>query len=567
MRKGAGHGRIAGATWVVNALVLGNVLVALSVEYHEAKLPYFVMLAMVFAFAAVTLRQALVSVGATVVAMLAVMVLHPSETMQMQLFVGFAAVVAAIGIAVNLRHAVGHAVRNRAASEDARAEAEHRLASARKLGDKMRRQSLSDSLTGLPNRRAFFRALKASRRLTERGTDVWMAMLDLDGFKAVNDNYGHLIGDTLLSAVAARMSDYCQSQALVARMGGDEFAILVRGMDSDEAVRLWFDKLLEKLAEVYLVDGRLVRISGSIGFCHVGPDGEGSTALQKADFALLYAKRNGKNRVVMFCVEHALVSAERFRIEQALRSADFARELEVLFQPQFDLTTNRVSRAEVLVRWNSPSIGLVGPDRFIQVAEESGLVSRITGTVLRKALMAIQSGRVQIPLSINLSGNDLLSDQLTDELIAQLEDSGVSADMIEFEITETAMMSDVERAKTNLERLAGRGHTIALDDFGCGYSNFGYLRTLPINKLKIDRSFIQNLQDPLTEKLIRSLIGLARSLDVPCLIEGIEDELGLLLAKRAGAQMVQGFHTGRPMNAALLNAHLAVGGGADARVA
>lgn len=199
-------------------------------------------------------------------------------------------------------------------------------------------------------------------------------------------------------------------------------------------------------------------------------------------------------------------------------------------------------------------MGHVGPDRFIKVAEESGLITDITLTVVEKALKELKSWNRPIPLSINLSSHDLVSDPMIDQIIAKSVSLDVEPSLVEFEVTETAMLADFEKAAANLDRLAQAGFSIALDDFGTGYSNFNYLRSLPITKLKVDRSFLENPGDPMTEKILFSLAGMARTLGVHCLLEGVEDELDLLTAKRVGAESVQGFLFGKPMSAEELQA-------------
>ena len=381
-------------------------------------------------------------------------------------------------------------------------------------------------------------------------------MLDLDGFKAVNDGYGHLIGDELLKAVATRMQDYCGAKAHLSRMGGDEFNIILPNSAEPCIVEAWCRGLLEYVARVYLIEDRLVQISASIG-CHQIDPAEGDAQLiRDADYALLHAKKHGKNRVVVFCDDHAEVAAERFRIEQALRVADFDTEIELLFQPQFDLGQNRIVRAEALARWNSPVIGDIMPARFIEVAEESGLIANITLSVLKQAIAALKKWKDPIPLSINLSGHDLISDPIIAQIIAQVEASGLDPALLEFEVTETAMMADTHKASSNMLRLAALGHPLALDDFGTGYSNFSYLRTLPISKLKVDRSFMKDVADPMTEKILHSLVGMARTLGVDCLLEGVENEIQLVIAKRVGTHMVQGYLFGMPMTAVELLSYI-----------
>ncbi|MEL7446813.1 MAG: GGDEF domain-containing phosphodiesterase, partial [Pseudomonadota bacterium] len=298
-----------------------------------------------------------------------------------------------------------------------------------------------------------------------------------------------------------------------------------------------------------VIDGRHIKISGSIGCKKMDLAETTRSQISQADYALMKAKGQGKNRAVLFSLDHARQAEARGEVEEALRKADLADEIGLMFQPQVDLGSGLVTRAEALARWNSPIVGSIEPDRFIKIAEESGLITGITLVVIEKVLNQLQAWNRPIPISINLSSYDLISDTTIDQIVERVSQSGVEPKLIEFEVTETAMMADFERAAANLERLTAIGFSIALDDFGTGYSNFGYLRNLPIDKLKVDKSFIANPGDPMTEKFLSSLAGMARTLNLHCLLEGVEDEVGLLMAKRAGADSVQGFLFGHPMNA------------------
>ncbi|MEP3226795.1 MAG: EAL domain-containing protein [Parasphingorhabdus sp.] len=529
-------------TGMTNMLVLTNVMVALHLEYAEAKLIYFIMMAIVFGFASITIRQALLSITVVIIGLFYTLNKHDPELLVTYGFISFAASLCTVSITSMLRRAVGLAVA-------AQREAETGLDEARDLGETMRRRSLSDSLTGLPNRRAFFDQLQDHKSSKPSSSHGWLILLDLDGFKAVNDVHGHIMGDELLKMVAERLRGYCGKAAHLSRMGGDEFNIVLPDNPNAENVELWCQQLLPQISKVYRIDGRLIQISGSIGCVEIQPDESDTDIIRNADYALMHAKRNGKNRVVVFSEEHAQDAVESYKIEKALRVADFNSEMELLFQPQFNLSENKIVRAEALARWNSPILGEIGPDRFIKIAEESGLIANITLTVLKKALAALDSWNDPFPLSINLSSIDLIADQTISQIIREVKKSGQDPSLIEFEVTETAMMADMQKASSNLMRLTELGHPIALDDFGTGYSNFNYLRTLPINKLKIDRSFIENMTDPMTEKILHSLSGMARTLSVECLLEGVENELQLVMAKRVGVQTVQGYFFGIPMSA------------------
>ncbi|MCA0904571.1 putative bifunctional diguanylate cyclase/phosphodiesterase [Qipengyuania aquimaris] len=531
---------------IVNLLVVGNVIVAIFVEFSTAKFVYFVMIAMIFAFSSVTMRQAAVSIAIALAGLCLQVLAFDPGNLVIYAFIGFGAAMSAFAIAYFLRRAVSLSVLAGEKAEKEREYAENRLAKAVELSETMRLRSLSDSLTDLPNRRAFYGELEQAKVLAADGGRYWILLLDLDGFKSVNDNYGHIVGDELLKLVARRLKKHCQDVGHVSRIGGDEFSMIF--CQTDEMVDEWANSLLASLAQVYQINGRRVQISGSIGYYEIDPGEADQSMLQKADFALLHAKRAGKNRFVAFDASHAEMAETSFRIERALKSADLQHELEIAYQPQCDIESGDVVRVEALARWNSPSIGEVSPDKFIKIAEETGLISNITVTVVRKVFEDMNRVGWNVPVSINLSASDVCSDRTMEEILRVVPLDFSSSGLIEFEVTETATMSDTAKARANLLRLHQAGFPIAIDDFGTGYSNFNYLRTLPIGKLKVDRSFLDDKADPMTERVLTSLVGLARTLEVTCVLEGIECELDLLMARRSGFNLVQGFHHGPPMS-------------------
>ncbi len=547
---------------VLNFLVVSNVVIALNLVFEPTKLSYFVIMVMLFALASVSMRQSTLSIAFATLAFITYVPKLSSEDTVTYGFLVFGAVMASLSITFYLRKAISFIAK-------AKIDAEGRLEEARIVGDNMRQKSLSDSLTGLPNRRAFFEALrKATGQMkTEREqatlaalpeqSNLWLVLVDLDGFKAVNDVHGHLVGDLLLKEVADRLNNHCKDSAHVSRMGGDEFNIILVSPCEEDQIKDWCDRLLESLAKPYVVEGRHVRVSGSMGCRMMDISEAARPQINEADYALMAAKQQGKNRCVVFNEAHAKVAAERHMVEQALRFADLENELELLFQPQIDLREQKVVRAEALARWTSPMVGSIEPTRFIQVAEEAGLITEITLTVVSKAFRVAKGLSNSVPLAINLSSHDVITDPIIDHIIALAKQFEIDPKVIEFEVTETAMMADLEKATDNLNRLAKLGFSIALDDFGTGYSNFSYLRRLPIRKLKVDRSFLENAGDPMTEKVLFSLAGMARTLGVECLLEGIESEVDLLMAKRVGVDAVQGFLFGRPMTAEALDTFLA----------
>ncbi|WP_298465075.1 EAL domain-containing protein [uncultured Erythrobacter sp.] len=545
MRKPAPAHRVELLLIAMNLAAVGNVLIGLNIEFAPEKLTYFVIMAMLFALASVNFRQSALSIGFSSLALISFFPRLDSATLSAYAFLTFGAAMASLAIAFFLRKAVTKIA-------DAKIETEEELEKARIVSEDMREKSLSDSLTMLPNRRAFFATLRKTMReqnSTHPSDSIWLMLVDLDGFKTVNDIHGHLTGDLLLKQVAGRLELFAGEDIHVSRMGGDEFNMIFAGQVGEDEIRSRCDVLLKLLAETYIIDGRHIRISCSVGCKQMDLSESMRSQISQADYALMVAKRQGRNCAVLFDDVHAKQAQARYEIEQALRCADLPKEIDLVFQPQINLGSNAMVRAEALARWTSPNVGKIEPLQFIKIAEESGLITGITLVVVEKALSQLREWPEPIALSINLSGYDLISDPTIDQIIDLVKNYGTDPKLIEFEVTETAMMGDFDKATANLNRLADLGFSIALDDFGTGYSNFSYLRALPIEKLKVDRSFIQDPSDPMTEKILSSLAGMARILGVHCLLEGVEDEIELLMAKRVGAESVQGYYFGEPMSA------------------
>ncbi|UAB79138.1 EAL domain-containing protein [Erythrobacter sp. SCSIO 43205] len=544
----------------MNLLVICNVWIALTIDFRPEKLTYFIIMSMLFALASPSFRQSIVAIALSLGAMVSFADRLDSATLSAFGFLSFAAAMSSLAIAFYLRKAI---TRIALANNQARAE----LSEAMALSAEMRDQSLSDSLTKLPNRRAFFEALGRvvsayDEQLPEnsaREDQTWLVLLDLDGFKAVNDVHGHKAGDLLLQAISERLSEFAKEGAHISRMGGDEFNMILTGIADEEELYDRCSALLLELAAPYYIEGRQVRVSCSAGCVQFDPAQPSEAQISNADYALMVAKKQGKNQTVIFDREHENEAKVRLEIETALRGANLADELSIVFQPQVRLGDNAVVGAEVLARWTSPAVGTIAPDRFIRIAEESGLVTNITLVVVEKALAEVKDWSAKLPISINLSAHDLMSDPVIEQIIGLIDESGVGSSMFEFEVTETAMMGDIQKATANLVRLAQAGFSIALDDFGSGYSNFSYLRSLPIARLKVDRSFIDDPTDPMAEKVLSSLVGMARVLGVKCLVEGVEDEFSLLMAKRAGAEHVQGYLFSRPVSGSDMRKALEMG--------
>ncbi|MCB1478488.1 MAG: EAL domain-containing protein [Rhodobiaceae bacterium] len=409
----------------------------------------------------------------------------------------------------------------------------------------------ADSLTELPNRRRFFTELNAL--VEERATtDVPFAIgiLDLDGFKPVNDVFGHTAGDELLAETADRLRALLPPDIILARLGGDEFGIIVPGFEADKAVSELGDEMCAALRVPFNVREGNARVSATIGFA-VFPDA-GQTAemlFERADYALCFAKQHNKGSVVMFSEEHERSIREVSTIIHGLREADLEDELYVMFQPIIDITTGATISFEALGRWDSPTLGSIAPNIFIRSAEQEGIISKVTSILFAKALKAAAEWPEHIRLSFNLSVYDLCSMVSVQRLVSQISKSGIAFSRVTFEITETAIMQDFERANEALTMLRAMGIKIALDDFGTGFSSLSYVRRLPVDRLKIDRSFIAEIEESKAARdVLRTMVVLCKNLDLDCVVEGVETQSQLDIIKDTGGRLVQGYLYSKPVN-------------------
>lgn len=461
--------------------------------------------------------------------------------------VGMAGVAAAASISLILRSAVLNSVK-------ARLEAVRDRETAEELAREARHLAQCDALTGLPNRRSFFIALNERlTRLRDKGETFVLGLVDLDGFKPVNDTYGHAAGDEMLKAVAQRLRDTIGDAALPARLGGDEFAFIAPLTPATAEGALTIGQRIEaRLAEPHMLGGFRCKGSGSVGLLICDDPALGAQQLmERADHALYFAKRALQGKAVLFnaALEQEMMTSSQ--IDKALRRCDHDAEFEVYFQPQFDLSQGRIVGFEALARWNSPDLGRVTPDIFIPAAERAGLIRPLTRALLGKALGEMANWPDDLSLSFNLSTHDLMSPHTMDEILETVRASGLSAERIEFEITETAMMSDFAQAQRAIDRISQAGHSVALDDFGIGYSSLQYLQQLTVSKLKIDHSFVRNiLNDTSSYKIVRTLLSLSHTLGLGCVVEGVESEAQMHILRTMGARHVQGYLIGAPMPAA-----------------
>jgi diguanylate cyclase (GGDEF)-like protein len=436
----------------------------------------------------------------------------------------------------------------------------------------LRHEAMHDTLTGLPNRAYLQRRMGATLEevAAGRADGAAVMILDLDGFKAVNDSLGHHQGDQLLIEVAARLRDAVGADDVVARLGGDEFAVLVTGSgDEDRAVHVGH-RLLQVLERPVLLAGVEVAVGGSLGIA-LAPRHAADVAglLKQADMAMYKAKASTRGLQV-FEPEITAPDPRRLALVAELRSALAAGQIQVHVQPQARLADGRVVSVEALARWVHPQRGNLPPDEFILVAERGGLIGQLTHAVLDASLAAVAAWRRQghdLSISVNLSTHSLQDADLVGEVSALLHRHGVPGDRLLLEVTEGAVMADPGRAITLLHQLRALGVRLSVDDFGTGYSSLSYLKKLPVQEVKIDRSFIAGLQDGGGDvAIVRAIVDLGRHLGLEVVAEGVEDQASWDLLRAMGCDLVQGWHLARAMPVAELEPWLVGREVADLRV-
>lgn len=518
---------------VAVAAVYINVVTYLLLDFGSSKIFYFILMPIIFSVASVTFRLAIASVAISMATLAGLTfytsLLAPDE--RTKLFVATATIVVAIFLL--FRRVVVRQVRARVAARDYAAE--------------MERQACLDPLTGLSNRRIVFKRLD---ELVDAGNPMWLGLLDLNGLKAINERHGQKTGDNVLSGIAARLSSTQIPGLSIGRLGGDEFALIFEGQRDGEDVKRLCMALIAAVEQPG--DGLTIetQMSGSIGLVSFPDTAVDVPELcEKAGFSLCKAKALGRGAVVAFDAREAAEFRGITELEKQLAEADLDNELFLAFQPQVDPSTNKATGFEALVRWNSPALGLVSPDRFIRCAERIGLIKSITRVVLDKGLTVLAVWPQTISMSFNISAQNVADAAFLAELLDIIEKAGIEPSRVEFEITETAILSDPDAARKALSTLAEAGCSIALDDFGVGYSSLQHLRKLPLNKIKIDRSFVRDASASRQSlEIIAALTGLCRQLGLACVLEGVETEEELALLAPFRPDRIQGYLFGRPMS-------------------
>ncbi len=426
-----------------------------------------------------------------------------------------------------------------------------------RAADRIRHLANHDDLTGLPNRLLFsYQLPQALARAQRTGGAVSVFFLDLDRFKIINDTLGHDAGDAVLRQMAGHLRECVRACDTLARVGGDEFTLLVDQFSDTHELGVIAQKMLAAMSNPLVVNGHEYRLSGSIGVAIYPKDGaDGSALLKNADIAMYRAKASGKNNYQFYSSEINVHSVERLALENDLRQAVERGEFEVHYQPKIDIDSGAIAGAEALVRWRHPQRGMLLPSEFIVVAEEVGLIGEL-GTCVLEAVCSdvVRWRREGLPptrVAINLSAQQFSDSRLLDNLNRVLRESGCDPQQLEFEITESVVMTSPDRALRLLEHIKNYGITLAIDDFGTGHSSLGYLKRFPVDSVKIDYTFVRDIAaDPNDLAIIRAIIALGHSLELKVVAEGVESVTQLEILRRLQCDEFQGFLFSGPIPAA-----------------
>ncbi|XKH00982.1 EAL domain-containing protein [Marinobacter nauticus] len=417
------------------------------------------------------------------------------------------------------------------------------------------RQANYDILTGLPNRMLAMDRLKLALAQARRDkSEVGVMFLDLDNFKHINDTLGHDAGDTLLVEASRRVSSCLRGASTVARLGGDEFLVILPGVSDPNAPCQVAERILHTFATPFTLADQEVFVTTSIGIATFPTDsGDSGTLLRHADAAMYQAKHAGKSSYARFTPDMTEVSHERLQMESLMRKALEQGEFELFFQPIVDTNSGQVIAAEALLRWNNPVLGLVMPDRFIPLAEETGLILTIGEWVINEALLEAAHWRreigIELQVAVNVSPRQFRDAGFLDKISRALEAANLPADTLELEVTERLILDNSIETADILQQLDQHGIRLSVDDFGTGYSALSYLKSYPFNTLKIDKSFVHDvLKETEDASLVRAIINMAHSLGLRVIAEGVEEEAQSHFLQTEGCDCSQGFFYGRPMS-------------------
>jgi len=427
---------------------------------------------------------------------------------------------------------------------------------AESVAKRMQFHAHHDSLTGLPNRVLLNDRIKTELAHARREQSILaLLFLDLDRFKIINDSLGHATGDQLLRIISRRVKDCVREGDTVARLGGDEFMVLLPRIASASDAGRISNKIIDSLTEPVSCNGHDLHITTSVGISIYPFDGtDAETLVRNADISMYRAKELGRNKAVYYTAELNAGSRKQLVLETNLRKALERNELKLFYQPKIDIALNTIVGVEALLRWQRPGMGYISPKDFIPIAEESGLITPIGEWVLHTAFRQLRewhdAGFTDLTMAVNLSSVQLARTGFENILESALVDSGINPALAELEVTENVAMKNMESAAATLYKLKKMGVSIAMDDFGTGYSSLGYLRSLPIDTVKIDQSFVRDIPDNMEDVLIaQAIIAMASSLNMALVVEGIETVRQLNFFKQQGCRIVQGYLFSKPVEA------------------
>jgi diguanylate cyclase (GGDEF)-like protein len=411
-----------------------------------------------------------------------------------------------------------------------------------------------DALTGLPNRTLLrdrlSNALATARRQKHK---VAVLFFDLDCFKTINDSLGHSVGDLLLQDVAERLKSCAREGDTVARLGGDEFLIVLTHVNDISGAAVSAERFMDAMTARFVVQGHSLSIGCSLGISIFPEDGADSeTLIKHADAAMYSAKDGGRNNFQFFTADMNAQAVERLAFENGLRLALDKKELFLVYQPQMDIATGTISGLEALLRWQHPVLGLVPPDKFIRIAENSGLIVPIGEWVLRTACSQARKwqdeGLAAVSIAVNVSAVQFRQQGFCELIRRVLRETGLAAHNLELELTESLLLGNADVTLSVLQELKAMGLTLAIDDFGTGYSSFSYLKRFPVSKLKIDRSFVRDVAvNPDDAAITIAIISMAKSLNLKVIAEGVEDEAQMSFLRAHQCDEIQGYYFSKPL--------------------
>jgi diguanylate cyclase (GGDEF)-like protein len=530
---------------IVSLAVLMNVVLYHVAHFTPAKLIYFPLVAVTAAMASASTRAVLVLVALTVGAMIGLVAWYERTALGGYISIGVATMVTTVGFTAFLSGVVMREVA-------ARLKADAALTTALEAAADTARLARLDPLTALPNRRGFFEMIE--ERLPGRGNDpdadpgFSLGLCDLDGFKAVNDGFGHGMGDRVLREVAARLSRAMTLPVRPARLGGDEFGLLVPGQHSDRELDALGRELARSLQQPFAFDGATLRLSGSMGFTRARAGDTIATVLDRADYVAYVAKHKHRGATILFGVAHEEAIREERQLERIVLGSNLEACIYPVFQPIVEGATGRLVSYEALARWRGEDGTELMPTAFIPMAERLALAPRITQIMTRKVLDVVPHLPPGVRVSVNLSAQDLASPQAIAALCELLADGRNRPMRIDFEITETAVMGEISEASDALVKLLARGARIALDDFGTGHSSLSRVHRLPLQRIKVDRSFVSGVgMEHSSDAIVRTTLDLCRNLGLSCVLEGVETEAQRQALLAMGGQLFQGYLFSRPL--------------------